>query len=133
MERLDFQNLFAVKGKPGVWNFKTRLTNGMYLLNRYGNEDEKITIKKTEDLSSIGQHIIYTMEGQVSVETVIDALFADSDKPDFVSDFESLTEDQKKEKMTWYVPNYDSEEFKVYHMSRIYKWFNELHKALNKV
>jgi len=130
MEALDFKDLFSLKGKPGVWQFKKKLTSGMILFHRFKQPDVYATVK-VEVCSAIGNHIIYTNEGNLPVEKVIDWLFQDSTKPDFSFEFDKLSTEKKKAIMEKYAPNYDSTAFKEYHMSRIFKWFNELHSALH--
>ena len=131
MEALDFKNLFSIKGKPGVWKFKIRLVNGLIVFNSCGSD--AYTVVKDSSCTAIGDQVVHTNEGNLPVERVIDWLFADSTNPDFVSDFDSLSPEEKKTFMEKYAPNYDSTRFKEQHMSRIFKWFKELHKFLDKV
>jgi len=124
--------LYNIKGSTNVWVFKKRVAKNYAAFLKYGTIDEYTTVKP-EASRQLSEYVIRTNEGDLSPEKVIDWLFEDSDKPDFIFDFDKQTDDVKKQLMERYVPAYDSIEFKVSHMSRIYKWFNSMHKALNKV
>lgn len=131
MEAIDYKHLYFIKGTSGVWSFKQQLSNNLALFVRFGTIDVYHQTKP-ENCSQLSAFPIPTNEGLLPLETVVDALFSDCENLNFIFDFDKLDVDQKLFLMTHYVPNYDSSNFKEFHMAKIYKVFNELYKALNR-
>lgn len=126
MQSFDIKELIAVKNKQGLYKLLAPLKNGLVYLVRFGYEEQKITVKPA-DCNTLTNYVIFTNEGEVKLDQIFDALFADSIKPDFTADFDKLDADGKKAMMMYYVPNYDDSQFKPHHMALIFKWFRELH------
>lgn len=98
---------------------------------KFGTKDIYATVKP-ELCSAINSYVIHTNEGPVRPDKVIDWLFEDSSKVEgFAYDFDSLSSEEQIKLMEHYVPNYDPSRFKPSHMSKIYKWFNELNATLS--
>ena len=131
MDAIDFNYLYYVKGTPGVWSFKKQLSNNLALLVKFGTNDVYHQAKPN-DVHQLSSFPINTNEGPLTIEKVMDWLFEDSDKPDFIFDFDKQDSSTKIKLMAHYVPNCDFSTFKESHMAKIYKWFNDLYKALNK-
>ena len=130
METIDFKHLYSIKNKPGVWEFKKVVGKKFIACLKYGSFDTYATVKP-EEVMCLGDYAIHTNDGTIEIDRVIDWLFADSDQTTFIFDFDGQTPEVQKEIMEKYAPNYDSDRFKPYHMSKIYKWFNELYKVLS--
>lgn len=101
------------------------------MLVKFGTEDVYHQAKP-QDIFQLSTFSINTSDGPLTLEKIMDWLFADCDKSDFIFDFDKQSNEVKEKLMSHYVPGYDKATFHKSHMTKIYKWFNDIYAALNK-
>jgi hypothetical protein len=131
MESFEIKELYTLHGKPGLYKFVGQAKAG-YLFSRL-TEPGKVVLQDT-GIGRLNDIRIYTTEGEVSVESVIDRMYEIADGGIKIPDNLAVLSDRWEsvsDFMQEMVPSYDSEQFKPYHMEKVLKWYHEISKALD--
>jgi hypothetical protein len=132
MEQFEFDELYSVKGQPGLYRIKP-IGKGAVKIFRLTNEGETkiVFIKDRHDVIPLQNFVIFvTGEGRKEkpLEDVIGYILEQEQVEP--ADYEKMTDDQKREVMERLVPNHDPQKFMKSDMLKVLKWVKEISTAL---
>ena len=134
MEIFEIKELLTAKGKPGLWRL-VKLIPAQRMARIQNLVTEELATVKVDTIASIEQYKVYLKTGEMSLENVFSFIMSMVEKGDVtneeLSKYDDLTEDEKTKMMNRLVPDYDGDQFKHYHLSKIIKWYKEIDKALD--
>ena len=125
-EQLEFNQLFRVKGKQGLFVLASLVNkSGMVGVFSFLDSRIKYTVK-VSDLVCLGN----LMFSDNQSDTIpISQVFVNYEN--YIKDGKTPSSD--KELMNALVPNYDPEKFKMYHAVQVVKWFDDVVKKVNTI
>lgn len=133
MEIFEIRDLLTIKGKSGLWRFKGKTATMVRIQNLL--DEKQIFTVPIKDATRINSYKIFLIGSEVSLESVLDSIIDMEDTGlitrEELDGFENLSPEAKVLMMKKVVPNYDPEQFKHYHLTKLIKWYKEIMKALD--
>lgn len=131
MEAFEIKELLTIKGKPGLWKL-VRLIPGQRMARVQNLVTDVAATVKVADVASIDQYKVFLKDGKDrSLEEIFGYIMGLEEQGLVTKAQLDSLDGGKKTFMELLVPNYDEEQFKHYHLTKIIKWYNEIVKALD--
>ena len=135
MDSFEIKDLLTVKGKPGLWKLVAWIPSSKMVRVKNLTNDDIVATVKGVDVAAINDYKIYLTNGEMSLENVFNFIMEMEEKGEVSTEeldsYEKLSEVKKTDMMKKLVPDYDENQFKHYHLTKIIKWYKELVKALD--
>ena len=129
-EDFEIKEVYTINGKGGLWKLKRIMPNANMAHFVRITTGEKTTVA-VDKCIKLGNYTIYTTVGtELTVEQIIENIYTDMHKDGFPYSFDKLETHKQEGYMAKYVPDYDPDKFKAYHMRNIWKWAFEINEAL---
>ena len=127
-ERIEFKDLFRVKGKQGLFTINSTVNkSGMISMLGFADKTIKHTVAATK-LICLWQ---LQFETQTRVPLDIEQVFINYEKYLETGGYSYIDFNTADEIMAAMVPDYDECAFKPYHAEKVRKWYNEIKEVIN--
>ena len=121
-KRINFEELFRVKGMKGIYTIGSKLNkSGMIKMNRFLSEKESVIIKHS-NIAPLSSIVYYTEMGfnNLRINDVFDNLV------DFYGSEEWKKDNKLVPELSDFVPNYDPKMFKEHQALKVMVYFDEI-------
>lgn len=119
---MKLEEILSISGQPGLFRFVAQGTNGIIV--EALKDNRRTNIPSTAQVSSMGEIAIYTMDDDIPLSDVFNALFEKTEGKQTISHKSSGNE--LKELFSEIVPDYDPYMVHVSDMKKIVSWYNLL-------
>lgn len=132
MEPFEIKDLLTVKGKPGLWRMLKYIpAQRMARIQNLVDENLAFTVK-IDTVASIKDYKIFLKDGgERSLEDVFGYIMGLEEEGVVTPEKVDSCDGGRISFMEQLVPNYDPEQFKHYHLTKIVKWYRDIVKALD--
>ncbi|MDP6922782.1 MAG: DUF5606 domain-containing protein [Lutibacter sp.] len=124
---MDFKDIVAINGKPGLYEIKARSKTGVIVQSLL--DDKKFPVNQLQQLSALNEIAIYTYEEEVPLRVVLQNI-AEKEGGQ-----EPLSHRENSQKLLAYfrevLPDFDEERVYTSNIKKVLQWYHIL--AANQV
>lgn len=122
---MEFRDILAISGQPGLFRYIARSTNGVIVESLL--DDKRINASGTSKISALAEIAIYTETEEIPLWQVFEKFFKHNDgKPSIDSKSDNTL---LKNTFGEILPDYDKERVHVSDMKKVIAWYNILVEA----
>lgn len=119
---MDLKKIFAVSGKPGIFELKVQTRTG--LLSENLLDGKSTTVGLRDNVSMLSEIAIYTDEEEIKLYEVFKNIANKENKGEAIS--HNASQDELKNYFREVLPNYDEERVYASNIKKVVQWYNLL-------
>ncbi len=123
---MKLDDILSIGGKPGLYKLVKATRQGVLVESLL--DQKRMPVSQRADVSALSDIAIYTYSEELPLGEVFQKLYDKTEGAKAI-DAKKASNDELKEFMESFLPDYDQERVYTSHLKKLFSWYNLLHDS----